>query len=450
MEKNKVYGKEGELKATLEDATDLVNFLRDSYGCLFIGSLTQSFAYQFLPGLVSMESVKVLASQKGKPLLVRVQCGHGSRWISTCEVWGETPEPELIERMWEIYEHAGCGFAPSPSSIGAKSMYKVWDITHSRKHTAPSLACEVFLHANSTGSPVWYPGIGHYNTIQYMDMRAAFLKHYIIHPDGTAVRVIDGYVEGLATYFVKCKVTVYNELALGPFPMKSKIGHKAKVVYPTLPGVYDDIYLWKEQVEDCERAGCSVQVSHGFGWKSFTSDNLPWARWAYALRATAPSKHVKEKSKGIGVSGIGHHGMKRERNYLVDESRSGPTDIPVLTEDGEALSYYVHSEVDNHSAYMVHWQKYTEMKCKQAMYHFALPYAIQGRLISIDFDAIMVLEGDDKHQYIRKYSVEDAACPPGSWLWQLLHNVEVIKDRTFSSDEMTRKPGVKKDVEPVY
>jgi hypothetical protein len=447
LERGNVYGRKGELKASLDDANDLVDFLRDSHGCLFTGTLVQSFARQFIPGLVTMAPAKVLSTPKGKPVLVRVRCGRESRWISTCDLWDEVPEIELLERMWDIYEHAQVGFAPSPSSLGNKTMLKVYaTYNHRKKHTAPSIACENFLHANSVGGRVWYPHIGHYDQLVHLDEKMAYVAEWWMSPDGTAVIVGNGHVEGLATYFCKCKVIIHKELALGPFPMKTKIGHKAKVVYPTLPGVYY-VYLWKEEVALCTQAGCTVQVEFGFGWKSFTSDNLPWARRAFHLRQTATEKHVKTKTKGLAVAGIGHHGMKRERQFLVDEARRSPTDPVVLNEQGEPLDYYVHTEVDNSSAYMVHWNKFTEMKTRVASYNFALPFAIQGRLVSIDFDSIMILDGDDRHRFIRKIDAEDVALPPGTWLYTLLHNVNVIKDRTFESVEMTRKPGVKKNVE---
>jgi hypothetical protein len=449
LERGNVYGQNGELRARLDDANDLVNYLRDSHSSLFTGTLSMSFAFQFLPGLVHLEQAKVLATPKGKPILVRIRCGHESRWITTCDVWDEVPEVEVLERMWDLYEHAQVGFAPTPSSTGNKTMLKVWETAnHKKKQTAPSLACENFLHANSVGGRVWYQ-LGQYDRAIHLDEKMAYVSQFWLGPGGTAVRVVNGSVNGLATYFCKCKVIIHRELALGPFPMKTQRDHKVKVVYPTLPGVYD-VYLWKEEVALCTQAGCTVQIEHGFGWKHFTTCNLPWCQHAFGLRETAHPKHVKTKTKSLAVAGIGHHGMKRERYYLVDESRKDKTDIPVLNDYGEPLEYYVHKEIDNSRAYMVHWNKYTEMKTRVSVYEFALPFAIQGRLVSIDFDSIMILDGDDRHQFIRKVDAEYMACPPGTWLYTLLHNLDITKDRTFESDEMVRKPGVKKDVEAVY
>lgn len=446
LERDKLYNGKGKRVATLDDAGDLAEFLGNNRGWCFTGSLTQSFSFQYLPGFVGMDTAKVMANQKGKPLAVRFRWGRESRWIIKAEVWNEIPEPGMIGRMWEFYEHVGIGFAPTPSSLGNRLMLQSYQQSHpGKKHTAPSMSCENFLREHSVGGAVYYPGLGRYSMLQYMDMKAAYLSKYWMQPDGTATRVVNGHTEGLATYFCKCSVTVYHELALGPFPQKIVRNHKAKVAYPTLPGRYDDIYLWKEQVDACRKAGCTVEVYHGFGWKAFTSNNLEWVNDAFELRKTATSEHVKAKSKALGVAAIGHHGMNRDHYVLVDENHRSPIDAPVLNEYGEDFGYYIHTEYDARSAYMVHWNKYTAMMTNLAVYYFALPYAIQGRLVSIDYDSIMVLEGDDKHYYIKKYSVEDAAAPPGSWIWRLLHNVNVIKDRTFESDELTRKPGVRRD-----
>lgn len=448
LERDRVYDRRGNRAANLDDAGDLAQFLGANRGWVFTGSLTNTFALQFLPGLVDMDQAKVLANQKGKPLAARIQWGRESRWVIKTEVWNEVPEPGCLNRMWDIYEHCEEGFAPTPSSLGNRLMLRSYERHHhGRKHTAPSMACELFLRKYAVGGVVYYPGIGQYDSLQYMDMKSAYLSKYWMQPDGTAIRVVDGYVEGLATYFCQCSVTIYHELPLGPFPQRIMKGHKSKVAYPTLPGRYENVYLWREQVEACKRAGCSVEVYHGFGWKDFTADNLEWCQDTVRLRKMANSEHVEKKSKGLGVAAIGHHGMNRDHYVLVDENHRSPLDRPVLNEDGDAFGYYVHPEYDNRSALMVHWAKYAAMMTNLAVYYFALPFAIQGRLVSMDFDSIMVLEGDDKHQYIRKYSVEDMAAPAGSWIYRLLHNVNVIADRTFESDEMTRKPGVKKDVE---
>jgi hypothetical protein len=440
LEHDNVYDNDGARLATLDDADNLITFVRDTRSCLFTGTLVQSFASKFLRGLLRMGQ-RILCNKKGKPLGVRLRCGRETRWISTCETWKEVAEPGVIERMWEHYEWMGVGFAPTPGSLGNKFMLKVYEREHLRRHTSLSRACELFIHEHANGGMAYTNGLGHYDQIQYMDMCAAYLRWFRKQPDGAAVRITDGNVTGLATYFCRCDIVVHSELALGPFPVRGMRNHKPKVFYPTLPGSYNDVYLSKERVEECRRVGCTVSVHEGFGWRDFTFDNELCSQELFRLRQTAPSKHVQEKAKVTALAPIGRHGMRREHQYLVDQEHSEPTDECILNDYGEPLDYYVHTESDDKSAYMTHWWWYTVDMCNLAVYHFALPYAMQGRLVAIDFDSIFVLEGDDKHKYVKKYSREAAACQAGDWQWLDLHNVNILGDRTFESDEMTRKPG---------
>jgi len=440
LENGKVYDSDGALIERLDDADGLLKFVRDFRASLFTGTLVQSFTSQFLPGLLHLGQ-RILCNKKGKPLGARLRCGRETRWISTCENWHEVAEPGVIERMREHYEHMGVGFAPTPGSLGNKFMLKVYEREGLKRHSSLSIAAETFIHEHAVGGLAYTPGMGHYNQIQYMDMCAAYLRWFRKQPDGAAVRIPDGNVTGLATYLCRCTIVVHSDLALGPFPVKGIRNHKPKVFYPTLPGVYEDVYLSKERVEECRRVGCDVSVHEGFGWRNFTSDNEACARELFRLRQEAPSKHVQEKTKVTALAPIGRHGMRREHQYLVDQEHSEPTDECVLNDYGEPLNYYIHSESDNKSAYMTHWWWYTVDQCNLAVYFFALPYAQQGRLVAIDFDSIFVLEGSDKHKYVKKYSREAAACQAGDWQWLDLHNVNILGDRTFESDEMTRKPG---------
>jgi hypothetical protein len=70
-----------------------------------------------------------------------------------------------------------------------------------------------------------------------------------------------------ATYFAKCIVCVARKLPLGVFPVRNENGYA--VNYPTEPGIYKT-YLWREQVEDAEIAGCDVEVIEGYYWRVLT------------------------------------------------------------------------------------------------------------------------------------------------------------------------------------
>lgn len=312
-----------------------------------------------------------------------------------------------------------------------------------RKHSALSLAAEQFVSEHSVGGVVHTPGSGNfYQELLYMDMSSAYLSQYTVHPAGSAGWFVGEYfAEKYATYFARCIVRVIKELALGPFPVvRQGKGHQRRITYPTLEGNYET-YLWKEQVEDCRAAGCEVTVYEGYGWQQFTTDNLPWAQEAFRLRQNAPTSFIEKGIKRGSVASIGHHKMPREHYFLVPEERAEFGDIPVFSEWGDPYNLFVHVEPDPHSAFMYHWWSYTVMMCNHTVYNFALPYAQQGRLVMVDYDSIMVLEENESKRYIKKYSVEAMSCPPGTWLWMLLHNVKVHAARRFESDELTKLPG---------
>jgi hypothetical protein len=446
LERGKVYDRTGKLVSKPDDAEELTTFMRDSIGCIFVPGIVQpEFSCQYLPGFAFMENADILATKVGKPILVRVRCGRSTRWVSSLENWNEVPEPECLDRMWDVYEHIGVGYAPTKSSLGKAFARDIYTSRRLSKHTSPSIACETFIREHSVGQGVSTQGLGYYSVLRFMDIHAAFLKYFTIHPTGTAVRRLTED-NNLATYFARCTVTVWNTLPLGPFPQRVKRDGRTKVMYPVEPGLYHDIYISKEQVEDCRRAGCTVDVHGGFGWAEFTTDNMYFCQEAYWKRTIAHPDHVERASKAAPLAAMGAHAQPRERYNLIDISRARPGERIVVSEEGEPLQYALRKEIDVYGSRMIHWWWYTVTECNRAVYNFALPYAIAGRLIMIDYDSVMVLDGEDRDMYYKRHSLEEVFAQAGDWKWQLLHNVNVLGDRTFESEEMTRKPGVKRGV----
>jgi hypothetical protein len=282
-----------------------------------------------------------------------------------------------------------------------------------------------------------------------MDIHAAFLRYWYIHPTGTAVHFTDErYTEFLATYFARCTVVIHEPLPLGPFPQVGVgAGNKRKVYYPTEPGTYGDIYISKEQVEDCREAGCTVDVYEGFGWKEFTTDNIPFATESYHKREINLPSHSQGTIKSIPLAFMGKQAMSRQSRYLVSLDRREEYEPLVVDGEGQPYPYALRTVTNDAKPLMIHWWWYTVTECNRAVYRFALKFAKEGRLVAIDFDSIMVVDGPDGFEYYQKYTIAEVFAHAGDWKWRLLHNVNVIGDRTFESDELTHKPGNYRAVE---
>lgn len=440
-ERGTFYDKTGRAYAGYGDER-LDTFLSDHHGMALTESLSAGTESPLFWRYVTDSRAKVICSRQGQPILIRCRVGRKSYWICTCKGWSVEPSPSGLRVLDELFDYIGVGTCPTYSSLGTKWQRRSWSDNDLQRHSCPSLGCEQWLHRYTVGGITWSQR-GHYDEATLYDIGSAYLSKWAILPTGTSHWFVRGHCEAYATYFALCTVTIHSDLALGPFPLRRR-DWRNRVIYPTLRGKYD-VYLWKEQVDACKAAGCDVEVHRGWGWSEFTSDPLSWAQEAYRARKEASASIIEEGVKKTSVAGMGHHGMDRIHYYLVDRVRRSPQDRIVFTDAGEPLDdYFVHEEYDMNTAFMVHWVKYVIMLTNLAVYYFALPYAIEGRLVSMDYDSVMVLESDGAHQSVRKHSIEALTCPPGTWLWTLLHNVDVLGHRRFKSDELTRLPGTKR------
>lgn len=429
--------------------SDLLNVMRDNLGCVFTGNIQGYRDFPYLEDCVKHSQSKCICTKRGRALMVRAQTSRGSRWIVDTSAWNDVVEIETLGRIFDIYEHFGVGFAPTLGSLGRLYMRYIYWLYGIHKHTGLSLACERFIRKNTPSAYVHTERLGEFETAEYADIYGAYLSQYALHPAGPSMYFHGCNVEDWATWFAKCTVYIHSELALGPFPKKNPRGWRKKYGYPTKPGKYENVYLWKFQAEDCIKVGCGVQVHEGWSWNELTTDNLPWVQHGFHLRQTAPTEDAKAKTKASLLAGIGTMGMDRTRYILIEDGGDRPSDRCLVDVNSDPIDLWIREEYDSSRALMLHWWDYTRQITSSKVYNFALPFAEQGRLLAVDHDMILVLE--DSHgtnnQVIRKYSAEAISAPPGSWIWLLLHNVNVLGHRRFSSDEIVHLPGVHREPE---
>lgn len=423
----KVYDKFGKKKYSYDGYENLLNFLHNNDAMLFVRDF--SYCNDMLMFSISNKHAKVSCRKNGVPTGITVR-GKQSSKIILSTAWNvpnkNVPfDVNFLKIMNDTYKHCKVGTCGTPGSLGKALQYNIWKTENLGKHTSPSLLAQKYIRENAIGGRCDTLKSGYIGDAIELDGSSFWLGHCFPLCTGTAIPFTDGCIEGFYTFFAQCTVTIKNELALGPFPLRRKDG---KIVYPTLPGTYKT-YLWREQCDDAIEQGCNVVVDSGYGWLESTYDMEYYARHAYALRMLVYGSPIEDNIKQSIVGGFGYWAMSGDFYSLTDTpseddrwypSLEGPTDI------------FIHKEpYDYNNPNMPHWYYYLITNANRTLFQFSLPYAKEGRLIATNYDAVYVLEKDESKMYARKYSPQAAMCKVAEWRWSRLHDLIVLGDRSY-------------------
>jgi hypothetical protein len=439
LERGRIFDRYGNT-TPIRNYKDVRNFM-ETNSCMLVTDLHNDTNFLF----DSTGDIRnsTLCDKDGKPFLTRASATGRQRrsntWIVRTDLWADILSPRMLGNMADLFDYCGVDACPTTGSLGMRLMRMSMK---DHRHTSPSIACELFFREHGIGGIVQTPGLHkYYSEALELDMCSAWLSTFTELPTGTPVRIGPRGAANYKHYYVKCDIHIRNDLPLGPFPIRKKKG--GKVQWPTKEGYYEGVYLWNFQIEDCLRAGCNVSLSHGWGWERTTTDTLPWSQQMYDFRIKAPTDFIEKSCKAGAVSAIGHHGMSRETFELVTRDRADDTCRPVLDNAGNALDLWIREGFNWNVATMVHWRDYTISMCNSIVYNFALPFAREGRLIAIDYDAILIEEKEETKTFIRKKSIESLQQRPGTWMWTKLHQVRIDAARAYTSLEQIKRPGVK-------
>ena len=449
LEKRKLYDSQGKMVLHTKTFDDLTTHLFNSNALVFVSSLTNKTAFPFLSQSVSSDNAKVSCTKKGKPTSITIAQGNEKRKIVPLSTW--RPErkayldPDFLLHMEDLYTFCRVGSQATPGALGHAMMLQSWGLQHLRRHTAPNMLCQAFLWEHHVGGRCDTPGLGNfYSEAIELDMSSAYLAYFMEHPTGLngsygagCFFLGESGASHYVTYFVECDVHIPSELPLGPFPIK--VGKYDTIKYPVLPGTYR-AFLWKEQIDDCIRAGCDIRISRGFGWKNITTDNGGWAKELYHKRMEVYGTDLERDIKSIIVAGIGRHGMKNTFHELttLDDGKSR-----YLYDDSDKpTSYLIKETKDYNQPAMSHWYGYTIMQCSRALYNYSLQPAIEGRLIMTNYDALLVTELNESTLYPEKHTLAAKMVEAGDLRWQKLTNVKVLAPRSLDCDQKTIRPGV--------
>ena len=422
---------------------DLMYHLFDKDLLVFTESITDKQAFPFLYECVHNPMYDVLASKEGHALAIKANFAGRTRWIVPATTWERALDATFIYSLRTLYNLFGM-VKPTPGSLGEGVLRRSFFWHHLPKHTAPNVISCGFLHEHGHGGrcDVYHVGES-FPILLELDMSDAYLAHFMQLPTGTSYWFIDGDTSPYVTYFVECTVTVKSILPLGPFP--HRVGKKGqKIVYPTLPGKYR-CYLWKEQIQDAQEAGCDVSIGRGIGWKYFTSDTVDFCRYMHTCRVAASKLGIERDVKKTTVSGLGHLGMNNTFYHLVGDDNG--RDPCLINEQGDPLNYFVREYTDYSRPKMIHWFNYFIMQTARTLYRYALPYAVEDRLIMTNYDALLIVEKDERTRYAEKHSLESLMCAAGDLRWQELTNVTILGERSLECDQKIVTPGVSHELE---
>ena len=445
LEKGRLYAAETGKALLFDGKEDLCNRLFNENLIAFTESISDGSAFPFLPDFVADDRAQVLCTKHGTAKSVHIRRGNGTRWIGTGSPWGYREiDIEFCKLLQEFFEYMGGGYHPTPTGVGLMLMRLSWEQYNLKRHTNINGFAEEFIRKNLVGGRVDTPGLGNfYERAGMWDERLAYDAEWgNPKPTGSVSMFSSGKVDKYDDWFAECDIRIGTELPLGPFPCRL-FSNDHTVSYPTLPGTYKAT-LWKVQAEDAVNAGCYVHPGRGIGWTQVTSDTLPWARDMYELCANAPSPEIAELGKRSTVSPVGVHGSQGLRYHLVTEKQLGSRNAVPLCGEGVPRPYFVVSEQEHNSEMMLHWYSRTLAGAASVLYNFALPFAERGTLIATNYDSVMSVEIDENGRYIKRHSVEGAFAKPGTWLYELITNLKVLRSRTFDCDQFSVHPGVRR------
>lgn len=401
-------------------------------------------------------------TEMGKPIAIRMKGPRNTtRWIVNASAWDgdlsqrkdETREEHMarvvawMQLIREVMGYVGVGTQTTPGATGQALMRRAWKEAYGeegwrghRHQRPPKIAChQIETTTSGARSDTIEMGTS-FELAWEVDRKNAYGKCLEQLPSGPTYRIFKGRTDGWASYYVRCRVTITEQLVLGPFPVRvrdeTRGGKGSKPVFPTAPGEYIT-WLWKEEIEKARAEGCLVETFEGWGWQEFTNDFQPFVNFMTRLRDEAPP-HIAPYIKKFLVAAIGRFGMPSGLYIMVPEDQAGPDDVAICDKAGIMLDWFAHWIPDKHPMTMPHWFSFILMQCRLALYEMALPYAESEQLIATNTDAVIVKAEAD----VSSWPDRDQPIATGQWRKRLLHEVVVPAARHLESVEKWVTPGV--------
>lgn len=421
---------------------EIVRVLFAKNGLAFVYTLEDPVHFPYLMQALHDKTAEIMCTQDGHPLAIRIERKSQARWIVPVSSWDKRFDEDFLPNMRAMYDYFRM-VKPTPGSLGQALIRRQFFVECLAQQTACNAIASNFLRLHGVGGRCDVYHVGEtFETLLELDASSAYLAHAQWEPGGTPHLFHNGHSSTYATYFAECEVTIHETLPLGPFPVRVSTGRAGyRIVYPILPGRYR-AFLWKEQVQASRDAGCTVIVKEGVGWDYLTNCLQSWCRYMYHSRIDLAGTPLEQDTKKIAVSALGHFGMNNTFHRLTQKDVPGmPNSLNVR---GEPMSTYIETYEDYSSASMLHWFNYTIAMNALTLYRLALPFALDDRLIMTNYDALLIVEKDERSKYARKHSIEALMCEMGDLRWQELTHVTILGERSLKCDQKIITPGIEK------
>lgn len=383
---------------------------------------------------------------------------QGNHWTSvgSLKYWIDNPLDRNLKDMFTTIKDScaivGCGIRQSPSALGTALLTKEF---RGKLVTRPSNRCRRKIVENQNGGRVEFYSndTDSRKNVHELDLSSAYascagkvpIGSTIVLPE-TAKGNLYEYLQhtDYATWYVRCIVTIKDKLPLGPFGVRKAKGNVW--TYPREPGTYGDstetrkqLWLWREEIQDCIDAGCTVNIREGYAWDAFSNALQPYVDKMYRLRRIAEEEDRADLAsifKKCMVAAIGRFGIKPERVTLLHDKyyRRGTTDELFNWQNGRGpISCYIlrHTYEENCPAPQ-HWHSYIVMQCRRKLYHRELEELNDGNvIIGSNFDALYLLHA----------SKRNTGTSIGEWKPSQLTDARFPFARAVIANEKTILPG---------
>lgn len=420
----------------IQDWSDLKSYLIEFRIDLYVKNFLSREDFPYLLDALQDQKCEIVASASGGLVGVRIT-GRSRKqaWIGGISVWASLPQdPSSLGRLLALFRHCGVGTQTTPGALGQAIWRDEWKKQELPRVSRPSDGCRADLFDHGTGGRADSFSVGQSFEVAWeQDMTGAYAWAACLVPWGSVKRAIGPYgLQGpdpSSTWFCECTVTITKELLLGPFPIRGG----EEVEYPTQEGVYEGVWLWKEESNAAQTAGCIVDVGDGWVWGELSANNESWAHRMDYLRQTAPNIQIANFVKAATVAAIGRHGIRPIKFSLVATAKS--RDDQPVSHRNRLTSLYLHPTSEPNTPNLTHWFYYIMTRARLALYQRAMIEIQAGNpVIATNYDALYTL-----HR-----SSQPIGTDIGQWKVKRLQHAYFPYSRALVSDEKTRLPGIKR------
>ena len=409
---------------------------------------TQLVRFRHLHALIDL-GCAIYCLETGKPISCCIAGSRNTkRWIVQIDSWGyAVPSSKVLQELRATYDFCKVGTPSTPGALGQALMRASWKRQfgdtwyEEHRHRRPPGVAVKELREHSTGarSDLIQKDVVNLPSAIEIDQKNAYAHHFREQPTGPCYPTWKESARAHLIYWAETRITITRDLALGCFPIR---GEDVSLSYPTEAGTVYTRHSWGHEVSLMEQEGCYVEFTgKGWAWDEMTEDPAGWVTLMQWLRDHAPSPEVERHIKHAIVAGIGRHNLPDERYMLVsgDRREEGDRVASARTKKGglEAYDYYIHMEMNHSPDTLPHWFFYTQSLCRLSLYREAKKWALQGKLLATNTDAVIVTADADVSSYVAHSDAQS-----GDWCAEVLTHVSLPELRHLISDQKIRRPGV--------